>query len=127
MREVNFLVFVARPSYTDVDVAFAITVFDGWKATDVICECRGGGRVLPVSGNVGTPAFGDQVRPVWLNRRFVRYLEVASVINGVEGVDEVVSLLQLGKNGGALAREDVALDGEVALPRAGGIGGELAT
>ena len=65
--------------------------------------------------NFGQVPYGDQ--PVWLSDTKVRYLEVAEVINRVEGVLYIVSLTI---NGGTA---DVALPGPGPLPRPGAITG----
>jgi hypothetical protein len=105
LREVNFLVFVIDPTYTPISVAFSFTVYAGYSAATIDAADFGG---VP---------YGDQ--PIWLADTKVRYLEVAEVINRVEGVWYVASLTV---NGGTV---DVPLTGVGALPNPGVVNGTV--
>lgn len=90
-REVNFVVNVIDATYTTIDAAAAFTIYAGYSGAEVA------GRVVAAltsylsPANWGRPRIGDQ--HTWLNVTTVRYLELAQIVNNVEGVDYVTSLL----------------------------------
>lgn len=122
-REVNFVVNVIDPTYTVIDVSFTITVLSGFVEADVVGRAIAAVASYLSPANWGLAPTGDQ--RVWLRRQFVRYLELATVINNVQGVDEVTGL-SLGVHGGAMGTDDVALAGAAALPQPGSIVGVTA-
>jgi hypothetical protein len=111
LREVNFLVFVIDPTYTPISVVFTFTIYAGYDAATVIADAEEAVAEYLSPANFGGVPYGDQ--PVWLADTKVRYLEVAEVINRVEGVWYVASLTV---NGGTV---DVPLTGVGALPNPG--------
>lgn len=114
-REVNFIIHVIDPAYVVVDVAFTVVALDGWDLNDVRDRAV---AAVTETLDPGTWGGGDQSPPVWLNTAStVRYLEVASLLDRVEGVDYVQDLTL---NGGTA---DVALAGVAALPQTGIIDG----
>lgn len=114
-REVNFVVHVIDPTYTTVNVTFTVVVDDGWDTTDVET------RTVEVVTAYLDPANwggGEESPPAWrLSSDTVRYLEVASVIDAVEGVNYVETLTV---NGGTV---DVDLAGVAPLTQVGVIDG----
>lgn len=116
-REVNFLVFVVDPTYTEVDVAFTITVYPDFDADATLAAAIQAVNDYLSPANFGQVPYGDQ--PVWLSDTKVRYLEVAEAINRAEGVWYVASLTL---NGGTA---DVALAGVGPLPRPGDVTGAV--
>jgi hypothetical protein len=121
-REVNFLVFVADPTYTTIDVTFQVKVYPGYDPAEVA------GRVItqlqtylsPASW--GQPPYGDTSARSWINDTTVRYLEVAEQINRVDGVNYIVTLT-IGPHGGTMGTADVPMTGPAGLAKAGTITG----
>lgn len=109
-RELNFIVHVIDPTYTTVNIAFTITTRPEYVATEVLAEA------IAAVQNFISPAVwggGDEVPPVWRTTEgVVRYLEVASAIYRVPGVDDVTALTLNG------ASADVNLTGVAPLPAA---------
>jgi uncharacterized phage protein gp47/JayE len=116
LREVNFLVFVIDPTYTAIAVTFTFTVYPTYSAATVEAAAEAAVADYLSPANFGRPPYGDDPG-VWIADTKVRYLEVAEVINRVEGVWYVASLTV---NGGTA---DVALAGPGRLPTAGAING----
>jgi baseplate J-like protein len=114
-REVNFLVFVVDPTYTDIDVAFTFSTYPTYDPADVGARAEAAVADYLSPAHFGEVPFGDQ--PAWLGDTKVRYLEVAEVLNRVEGLWYVGTLTL---NGGSA---DVALTGVGPLPRAGTVTG----
>lgn len=90
LRELNFVVHVVDPSYTEIDVDFQVRVLSGFLTSDVTT------RVTAALTEYLSPevwAGGQEDPPVWrTNSDVVRYLEVAEVINRVDGVDYIETL-----------------------------------
>lgn len=105
-RMVNFTAHVVDPDFTAVAVVFTAVAQDGYDLvqTEAAAEAAVLAHLDP-----GRWAGGDEPVPAWRSEP-VRYLEVAAVINNVEGVD-YVSTLTL--NGGT---SDVTLGGVAPLP-----------
>jgi hypothetical protein len=116
LREVNFLVFVIDPTYTNIAVTFTFTVYATYDAPTVEAAAEAAVTDYLSPANFGRPPYGDDPG-VWIADTKVRYLEVAEVINRVEGVWYIASLTV---NGGTV---DVALPGPGPLPRPGAIAG----
>jgi len=114
-REVNFEVFVIDPTYTDVSVDFTFTVFAQFSGASVASAAIQAVTDYLLPANFGLVPFGDQ--PQWVSDTYVRYLEVAEVINRVEGVWYIVTLTLNGTTA------DVPLAGPGPLPRPGAITG----
>jgi hypothetical protein len=112
-REINFLVYVIGPTLTEIDVAFTVSILDGYLAADVIARTEQAVSDYLSPKNWGRPPIGDPRG--WVAKANVRYLEVATVINNVPGVDEITSLT-LGLHGDTLTAADVALTGAAPLP-----------
>lgn len=110
LREVNFLVYVIDPTYTNVAVTFSATVYAGYDAQGVIDQAEADVAAYLSPANFGVPPFGDQ--PAWINDTKVRYLEVAEIVNRTEGLWYIVDLKL---NGGTA---DVTLTGPAPLPNA---------
>lgn len=122
-REVNFVVNVIGPTSTEIDVSFTATVFDGYDETTVIGNAEQAVTDYLDPANWGLPPTGDQ--RVWLDTPTVHYLEIATVINNVQGIDKVTALT-IGVHGGSLTAADVALTGPAAMPEPGTITGTAA-
>lgn len=124
-REVNFIVNVIDPEYTDVDVTYSVVALPGYTASDLESAINAALTAYTSPGNWGTPVDGDIVSGVnWVPTNTVRYLEVATVINNVQGVDYIASLA-IGVNGGAQDQNDKTLGGAAALATTGSISGSV--
>jgi hypothetical protein len=116
LREVNFLVFVIDPTYTAIAVTFTFTTYPAYTPATVEAAAEAAVADYLSPANFGRPPYGDDPG-VWIADTKVRYLEVAEVINRVEGVWYVASLTV---NGGTV---DVPLPGPGPLPMPGAING----
>jgi hypothetical protein len=125
-REVNFIVNVIDPTYTQIDVTYTVKALTGYDATDVQTRVNQAlsNYLSPV--NWGGDFFGTGVvtEQTWVNQTTVRYLELAQVINEVPGVDYIVSLT-FGIHGGTLGTSDLVLLGPIAMPNPGTMTGTV--
>lgn len=115
-REVNFVFNAVDPTITAVDVDFTGTALAGFVPTDVR------DRAIAAVQAYLSPAVwggGDLQPPVWQADGIVRYLEVATVLNNVAGLDHVTALTIEG------AAANYALAGVAALPTPGAITGAV--
>jgi len=127
-REVNFLVFVADPSYTTIDVTFDVMAYAGYTASDVHDRVVQQLTDYLSPANWGVPPYGDTSARSWVNDTVVRYLELTEQANRVDGVWYVKSL-QFRVAGGTFGTADVTLTGVAPMPQPGAISGtaEVAT
>jgi hypothetical protein len=115
IRETNFIVHVIDPVYTVVGVDFVVVAHPGYDLGDLADRSR-----IAVRGYLSpaTWAGGGDNPPTWRTTdNVVRYLEVAEVLNRVDGVHYVRSLTLNG------ASADVALGGVAPLPSVGAVTG----
>ena len=115
-REVNFEVSIIDPSYTNVSVNFAVECWPDFDAAAVVANAEAALEAYLSPATWGQPDYGD-VRQ-WVNEPKVRYLEVAQVLNSVEGVRYVETLTVNG-----LTNTNVTLIGPAPLPNVGTITG----
>jgi hypothetical protein len=104
----NLQVHLIAPTYTTISVVFTGIAKTGWDATDV--ETRAETAVLDFldRSRWGLPDTGDE--RIWLEKTVVRFQDVSTVLNNVEGFDHWTALTV---NGGT---SDVTLTGPGALP-----------
>lgn len=115
LREVNFIVHVIDPSYTEINVNFVVVANEGYDLVDL--ESRATQAVASYLSPARW-AGGDETPPTWkASHNVVRYLEVAEVLNRVAGVDYVQSLTLNG------SPADVAMADVAALTSVGTING----
>lgn len=120
MREINWEVFVRDPTYTDIDVVFTVKVKAGYTPATVEVAAEAAVAAYFSQASWGG---GKEDPPTWRNETIVRYLEVAAVINAVDGVDHITTTggnYDLTVEGG---RVDVVMAGVAPLTRAGVING----
>lgn len=121
-REINFIVRVIDPSYTliNVDVTYVTTPAADPVNVDPAVVAAIQAYLSPKTW--GSPTFGESGvdSATWQNNPTVRYLELATVINNVDGVDYITAL-SLAQDGNALSTSDVGLTGVAAMPRANNI------
>jgi Baseplate J-like protein len=115
LRERSFLPFVISPTYTAISVDFKGVAAAG--ATPAIVQALAIEAVerLLSPATWGVPASGDVTS--WINTPLVRYQDVVTALNNVEGFDHYTSLRI---NGG---EADVPLAGVAPLPEVGAVTG----
>jgi hypothetical protein len=86
----NFIVNQMDPVYTTIDASTTFTIFAGYDAADVVARVKTALTNYLSPANWGKPTTGDQHD--WLNVTVVRYLELATLVNNVEGVDYITAL-----------------------------------
>lgn len=118
-REANFLVTVADPGRRTIDVAFTAKALAGYDHAAV--QAAAESAVAEYLSPAGWGAQTVQGQPPWAEMTHVRWLEIASVINAVEGINYVVTASLL-VNGGTA---DIALPAPAGLPAAGTIAGTI--
>lgn len=111
LREVNFVVKVGSPTYTNIDVVTTVRCYPTFTPSQVHDDVVAALQSYLSPANWGLPRFGQDER-AWLNTTKVRFLEVAETINRVTGVDYIESVTV---EGGVV---DVNLSGVVPLTRA---------
>jgi hypothetical protein len=114
-RLLNLLVYIADPTYTTVNVTFAVVVWPDRDPAAVRNQAVAAVQAYLSPANWGQPP-GVRSRS-WVNETVVRRFELAQVLNEVDGVHFVNTLTI---NGGTA---DVTLTGVAPLPRAGTITG----
>lgn len=115
-REVNFLVFAVDPGYVVVDVAYTVAVRPGYVAASVV-QSADEALADALSPATNAQAFAGQVAGLWTPQASLRFLDVATVLQNVDGVGYVISLTL---NGGTA---DVPLPAPASLPTPGTITG----
>jgi hypothetical protein len=126
-REINFIVNVFDPTYSDVDVTFAAVALPGFDpaVVEVSAEAAVTEYLSPKNWGLVTSGFGDSPESQnWINQKILRYLELAQVINQVQGINYITSLT-FRVPPAAFASTDVTLTGAVPLPRPGTISGTV--
>jgi hypothetical protein len=119
LREVNFNVYTFKPVMNTVDVTFTVTLLPGFLEADVIAAAESA-----VSDYLNAARWGTKNNDplTWTNDPTIRYLELATVLNNVQGID-TVDTLTIGFAGGAQTAADHTMVGKVPLPIAGAIVG----
>lgn len=115
-REPGFIFNVLDPTRTAVDAAFTATAWPGYNVADVQAAAIAAltGYLSPKDWGVSSAEVRD-----WVVETKVRYLEVAQILQQVEGLRYVDSLTL---NGSAA---DVTLPGAAPMPTAGTINGTV--
>lgn len=125
-REVNFVVNFDDPTYTTLDVTVDVTTIAESAPAQVIADVTATIESYLSPANWGkeyeVEALGGlEVSAQWdVELDHVYYLELATLINNVAGVDRITALA-FGVTGGALAQADVVLPGPAPLTRPGTI------
>ena len=114
LREVSFVVNVVTPTFTAINVTYAVKVASGYDSATVVAACT---AALTAFLSPASWAGGSDSPPVWTFEDKVRYLAVSNVIAQVPGVQYVDSLTV---NAGT---SDVTLSGAAPLPAVGTITG----
>jgi hypothetical protein len=89
-REANFLIYVIDPKYSVIDVTFSATAYAGQSTTGVQADAIAALRTYLFPGTWGqTPL---QQTHDWVQAPVIRYLELATVLNTVSGLNYVTGL-----------------------------------
>lgn len=123
-REVSFVVNMIDPSRTTVDVQYTVKGYPTFDpaALEATVDQALTDYLSPI--NWGKPLAQGDDPGAWLNATKVRYLEVAEVINRVDGVDYIVDL-QIRVAAGAFGTADLDLAGAAPLTEPGAITGTV--
>lgn len=117
LREVNFVVHITDANYHAIDVAFTAKAWPGWDTTAVHDAAVAALQSYLSPATWGQPPFSET--PAWTNDAVVRFLEVAAVLNNVQGLHYIETLTVNG------AGADVTMTGAAPLPTAGTITGTV--
>lgn len=117
-RETNFVTHVISGSYTTINVSTAFTVYPGYDvaATNAAVVEALTAYLHPAASGIPFGGTADE----WVPDTHVRYLELAAVIDRVEGVN-VITSLTLSSGANALGTADVVLAQPAPLTRPGTI------
>lgn len=121
-REVTFVVNVIDPTYTTIDVDVDVKARTGYQLADVETrvEAALSDYLSPATWGYEPPQ-GDAGEPVlWEQTTTVRWLELVTLVNNVDGVDYVTDL-DIRVDPAAYASADIALTGAAPLTRPGTI------
>lgn len=122
-RETNFVVHILDANRTTVDVTFVATSLPNAVPAEVEAAAEQAVSDYLSPANWGQPAATEDRQ--WLKQTVVRRLELATVINNVEGLDAITTLT-IGINGGAQdTTETHALSGAAPLAVPGAIAGTV--
>jgi len=92
LREVNMLIFVRGPQYQEVDIAYTVTALPEVDTVELKATIDAALEEEISPKRWGELQFGTEVAMEWRPVNIVRYLEVATVINNVPGVDYISAL-----------------------------------
>jgi Baseplate J-like protein len=113
VREVTFIVHTMAPTYTPITVSATVKRYPGFTDADVKANVESAVASYLSPSNWGQPQFGDRRRWVKEGWDKVRFPEVMTVINNVEGVNYIVNdQITMNSN----VNTNVDLTGEAPLP-----------
>lgn len=116
LREVNFVVEVISPTYTDVYVTYVVQALPGVSTTDLESTIN---AALVDMLSPAAWAGGGETPPVWrIGENIVHYNSVVTTIGSQTGVDYVVSCF-IGTTAAPTGTADVTLAGSAPLPNIG--------
>lgn len=116
LREINFVVNMMDAVIIQIDITAVYTILSGYNSGDVADRVSSAinGYIDPATW--GIDSTDDPNDPItFINRDTIYYLELATVINNVVGVDRITTLT-LGLHGDSQAATDLVLDAIVPIP-----------
>lgn len=122
-RGLNRAIYSINPTYTVIDVNFTAVAHAGHDPATVLAAAIAAIEEYLSPANWGNPLFGERQRR-WVNTPLVRYAELYTVLNNVEGLN-YVTLLEFGAPGALATDVDFALAGKAALPQVGSVTGDV--
>jgi hypothetical protein len=119
-REVNFLVYVMDPTYSNLDVTYNVQALSGFDIVDL--KARIDAAIAQYANPLtwGAPTGTTE----WRETNIVRYFEVIQQINNVDGVDYINSVT-IGINGGTQVSTNITIAGPASLVRTGTLVGTV--
>lgn len=122
-REVNYLLFVIDPTYTEIDVEFEVKHWPTWEAESVKARCIAAIEEFLNPATWGLPPFGDKT--VWYSRETAKVNDIIAALGAVQGVKDV-NFVKIRRHGvGAYEAVDLTLTGVAALAKHGTITGTV--
>lgn len=121
-REVNFIVHVIDPNYTEVDVAASFKLLSGFDSATVegVVAATISSYLNSANWALDPTISGTDSAMTWVDADVVYYNELITLVSNVAGVDRVTDLT-CNVHGSAPARIDVILNGPAALTTVGTI------
>jgi hypothetical protein len=114
------------PTYTTIDVTFAIHPYPGYDTVDLLTRANAALTDWLDPANWARPReFGDAVTTRWYNEPRARINKAIDLLGDVEGVDYVDSISFTGDVGTVQTNGDWLLAGTVALTRPGTMSGSV--
>jgi hypothetical protein len=113
-REANFLFFVRDATYTEVDVKTTIVEREGYEHAAVVAAVKKALEEFLSPANYGLRVPGEP--QTWVNSPTLRYQDLVTVVNSVEGVEHY-TLLESRKHSGSYGVVDITLSGKAPLPK----------
>jgi hypothetical protein len=121
-REVNFNVSVIQPNYVPINVSWSAISLPGYDTATLQNQVEAALRAYINPSKWGG---GDLSPPRWDGTQTtLRIYDIASVIGGIAGIANVVSV-QIATTGGTLAKNDIQLVGIAPLPVANTVTGSI--
>lgn len=121
-REVNFNVSVVQPNYVPINVSWSAISLPGYDTATLQTQVETAIRAYINPSKWGGGALSP---PRWDGTQTtVRIYDIASVIGGITGIANVVSV-QIATTGGTLAKNDIQLVGIAPLPVANTVTGSI--
>lgn len=114
LREVNFVVNVFDPTYTEVNAKVKVKALAGFDKVRVKELCEEALKQYLEPKNWANTTTEPRL---WRQNTVVRQTELIWLVNNVPGVDYIEGTVELSKGAGAVKPEDVALEGKAALTR----------
>lgn len=110
LREANFIVNCSAPNYLSTTVVYTAKAGAGVDHTQLLADVNAAITNFLSPQFWGTPQVGES--PSWVVKPYIYYLQLASVIQDVVGVDHVVSLTI----DGSAADKSMTGSGPVSMP-----------
>lgn len=120
-REVNFLVYEADATQVLINVTYTAIALVGFDKPTLVSSIN---SALQNYLNPATWGSAEDDPRAWRLVTTVRYLEIAQVINEVQGVD-YISALTIGIQGSAMGTVDLNMTGTAPLPKANTLTGTV--
>jgi len=122
-REVNYIISVIAPTYTEIDVEFECKHWPGWEAATVKAACKAAIEEFLNPAKWGLPPFGDKL--AWYSRELAKVNDIIAALGQVQGVKDV-NFVKIRRHGvGAYEEKDITLTGVAALAKPGTIEGTV--
>jgi hypothetical protein len=120
-REANFVFVLVDPAYTELDFLYEIVPREGFDqtATEEAVAAAIEAAYSPAIFGVD-PSAQEEPPTTWVNADTLRFQDLVTLVNNVQGVEHFSSL-KWGESGGELDTEDIVLTGAFPLPKVGAV------